>query len=46
MQRKNAHEIAAAARADGLLATLRDDGLAKARAGITTVEEVLRALTA
>jgi type II secretory ATPase GspE/PulE/Tfp pilus assembly ATPase PilB-like protein len=46
MQRKNAHEIAAAARADGQLSTLRDDGLTKARAGVTTIEEVLRALTA
>src|SRR5690606_37425743 len=46
MHRKNAHEIAAAARADGLLTTLRDDGLAKARAGLTTIEEVLRAISA
>jgi type II secretory ATPase GspE/PulE/Tfp pilus assembly ATPase PilB-like protein len=46
MLRKNAHEIAARARADGRLRTLRDDGLAKARAGVTTVAEVLRALSA
>jgi general secretion pathway protein E/type IV pilus assembly protein PilB len=46
MHRKNAHEIAAAAVKDGHLSTLREDGLAKARAGVTTIEEVLRALTA
>jgi type II secretory ATPase GspE/PulE/Tfp pilus assembly ATPase PilB-like protein len=45
MQRKNAHEIAARARADGHLSTLRDDGYEKARQGATTVEEVLRALS-
>jgi type II secretory ATPase GspE/PulE/Tfp pilus assembly ATPase PilB-like protein len=46
MQRKNAHEIASRARADGHLATLREDGFAKARAGVTTIAEVLRALSA
>jgi type II secretory ATPase GspE/PulE/Tfp pilus assembly ATPase PilB-like protein len=46
MQRKNAHEIAARARADGHLATLRDDGFTKACQGITTIAEVLRALSA
>jgi type II secretory ATPase GspE/PulE/Tfp pilus assembly ATPase PilB-like protein len=45
MQRKNAHEITAAAARSGRLTTLAEDGLAKARAGLTTVEEVMRALT-
>jgi type II secretory ATPase GspE/PulE/Tfp pilus assembly ATPase PilB-like protein len=45
MERKSAHELAARARADGHLSTLRDDGYEKARAGVTTVEEVLRALS-
>ncbi|HET7122040.1 MAG TPA: ATPase, T2SS/T4P/T4SS family [Solirubrobacterales bacterium] len=34
-------DIAAAARAEGML-TLREDGLAKVRAGLTSLEEVLR----
>ncbi len=34
-------EIAAAARQEGML-TLREDGLAKVRAGMTSLEEVLR----
>jgi type IV pilus assembly protein PilB len=34
-------EIAAAAREEGML-TLREDGLAKVRSGMTSLEEVLR----
>jgi type II secretory ATPase GspE/PulE/Tfp pilus assembly ATPase PilB-like protein len=45
MQRKNAHELAARGRTDGHLSTLRDDGYVKACQGVTTVEEVLRALS-
>ena len=44
MHRKNAHEIAAASIAEGKLSTLRDDGYTKARAGVTTLEEVVSAL--
>ncbi len=44
MHRKNAHEIAAAASAEGKLSTLREDGYTKARAGVTTLEEVVSAL--
>ena len=44
MHRKNAHEIAAAAVRSGHLSTLTEDGLAKARTGLTTVEEVVRSL--
>jgi general secretion pathway protein E/type IV pilus assembly protein PilB len=44
MDRKNAHEIAAAANAQRHLTTLRDDGYTKARAGMTTLEEVVSAL--
>ena len=36
-----AHEIRNAARAEGFR-TLRDDGVAKVQAGITTIEEVIR----
>lgn len=45
MRRANAQEIAAAANQSGDLATLKQDGFAKARAGMTTVEEVLRAIS-
>ncbi len=34
-------EIAAVAREEGML-TLREDGVAKVRAGLTSIEEVLR----
>lgn len=46
MERKNAPRIASAALASGNLSTLNEDGFAKARAGITTIEEVMRAMTA
>ena len=46
MHRKSAPEVAAAARSADLLATLREDGYAKARAGMTTVAEIMRALSA
>jgi len=46
MERQNASKIAAAALKEGDLITLHQDGFAKARAGVTTVEEVMRALTA
>jgi len=46
MERKNAPKVAAAALASGNLSTLNEDGFAKARAGITTIEEVMRAMTA
>jgi general secretion pathway protein E/type IV pilus assembly protein PilB len=45
MERVNAPRIAAAAIRDGRLTTLKQDGYAKARAGRTTIAEVLRALT-
>ncbi len=45
MARANTQEISAKALADGSLCLLRDDGLAKARAGVTTIEEVMLALT-
>lgn len=44
MRRANASEIAAAARDEGALQTLLDDGFAKARLGKTTLSEVMRAL--
>ncbi|MFN0134142.1 MAG: GspE/PulE family protein [Phycisphaerales bacterium] len=44
MGRKNSQEIASAALAEGKLTRLRDEGYAKARAGVTTIEEVLSAL--
>jgi type II secretory ATPase GspE/PulE/Tfp pilus assembly ATPase PilB-like protein len=44
MQRLNAHRIAAAAEASHDLFKLRQDGCAKALAGLTTVEEVVMAL--
>ncbi|MBX3358752.1 MAG: Flp pilus assembly complex ATPase component TadA [Phycisphaeraceae bacterium] len=45
MQRVNAPRIAAAATDAKCLFTLRHDGLNKARAGVTTLEEVVRSLT-
>lgn len=44
MTRANGPQIAAAAWRENNLATLRQDGYAKARAGATTLEEVLRAI--
>ena len=44
MQRVNAHRIATTAEASQDLFRLRQDGLAKALAGLTTVEEVVMAL--
>jgi general secretion pathway protein E/type IV pilus assembly protein PilB len=44
MQRVNAHRIATAAEASQDLFRLRQDGYAKALAGLTTVEEVVMAL--
>ena len=44
MQRVNAHRIATAAETSGDLYRLRQDGYAKALAGLTTVEEVVMAL--
>jgi type II secretory ATPase GspE/PulE/Tfp pilus assembly ATPase PilB-like protein len=46
MQRANAHVIAKRAQSDGDLLLLKEDGFAKARAGVTTLSEVMRALTA
>lgn len=44
MERVNAPRIAAAAIESGELQTLRQDGYTKARAGLTTITEVMRAL--
>ncbi|HRQ72325.1 MAG TPA: GspE/PulE family protein [Phycisphaerales bacterium] len=44
MQRVNAPQIAARAVEDGDLLTLKHDGYDKARAGVTTIAEVMRAL--
>jgi general secretion pathway protein E/type IV pilus assembly protein PilB len=44
MQRTNARAIAQHARTEGNLATLREDGYAKAAAGLTTLAEVASAL--
>jgi general secretion pathway protein E/type IV pilus assembly protein PilB len=44
MHRKSAPEIASLALAQDKLSTLREDGFAKARAGMTTISEVVRAL--
>ena len=41
MQQPDANQIAAAASAEGMI-TMRDDGIRKAVAGVTTLEEVLR----
>ncbi len=46
MQRINAPTIASRATADGDLFLLKDDGFAKARAGLTTLGEVVRAMKA
>ncbi len=46
MQRTNAHEIATRALKAGNLAMLKEDGFTKVLAGSTTIEEVLRAMTA
>jgi type II secretion system protein E len=45
MHRVSSPQIAASAAAEGALSTLRADGFSKVRAGITTLEEVMRALT-
>jgi general secretion pathway protein E len=45
MQRVSAPRIAAAATRNELLSTLKQDGFAKARAGLTTITEVVRALS-
>jgi general secretion pathway protein E/type IV pilus assembly protein PilB len=45
MERGNAQKIAASAIRSGDLVTLRQDGFEKVRAGVTTVEEVVQALT-
>ncbi len=44
MERVNAPRIAAAALKSGVLLTLRQDGYTKARAGLTSITEVMRAL--
>jgi general secretion pathway protein E/type IV pilus assembly protein PilB len=44
MHRKSAPEIASLALAQDKLQTLREDGFTKARAGLTTISEVVRAL--
>ncbi len=44
MQRVNAPQIAARAIKDGDLFTLKQDGYDKARAGVTTIAEVMRAM--
>jgi type II secretory ATPase GspE/PulE/Tfp pilus assembly ATPase PilB-like protein len=44
IERVSAPKLASEARKDKLLCTLREDGVAKARAGLTTAQEVLRAL--
>ena len=41
LERKSVSELRAAARDDGMR-TLREDGIAKVRAGVTTVEEMVR----
>ncbi|HYE02206.1 MAG TPA: GspE/PulE family protein [Phycisphaerales bacterium] len=46
MRRASSPEIAAHALKQGSLWTLRQDGYAKARAGLTSIDEVARALTA
>jgi type II secretory ATPase GspE/PulE/Tfp pilus assembly ATPase PilB-like protein len=46
MRRANAQEIAGAAMKSGDLATLKQDGFVKVKAGMTTIEEVLRAMSA
>jgi type II secretory ATPase GspE/PulE/Tfp pilus assembly ATPase PilB-like protein len=46
MHRKSAPEIAGVAIGSELLWAMREDGFAKARAGVTTISEVMRALSA
>jgi type IV pilus assembly protein PilB len=46
MKRVNAPTIASDALRDGSLLQLRDDGFRKVRQGLTTIAEVLRAVTA
>ena len=43
VERASADRIAAAAREEGMR-TLREDGLAKVRMGLTSVEEILRVI--
>lgn len=45
MQGRNAGDIARHALENGVLYRMREDGFAKARAGTTTIEEVMRVLT-
>ena len=45
MQGRSAGEIAKHALEDGVLQRMREDGFAKARDGVTTIEEVMRVLT-
>lgn len=45
MNRANAAKIVRQGLADGVLSRLQDDGLAKARRGLTTVSEVMRVTT-
>ena len=45
MHREAAPKVAAQAQQEGNLASLRDDGYAKVRSGVTTIAEVARALT-
>ena len=45
MERRNAPSIAQTARDDGDLTLLREDGFDKVRAGVTSVSEVMRAIT-
>lgn len=44
IERVSAPRLASEAKKDKMLCTLREDGVAKARAGLTTAQEVLRAL--
>ncbi len=46
MHRRNAHELATKADATGTLLRLRDDAFAKARAGLTSLEEAMMSLSA
>ncbi len=46
MHRRNAHELATKADATGTLLRLREDAFAKARAGLTSLEEAMMALSA
>ena len=44
VERVSSEDIRRSAKADGML-TLREDGLEKARHGVTSIEEVLRVVT-